>query len=71
MVHIVKWSEVGQTTLVATHTTSFVAELGRGNTERLTMTNERNTQKGRIVSIASEIHAIGKEIQKSKLITIH
>ena len=38
----------------ATCTRSLVAELGRGNAEKLTMMKERNEQNGRIVSIASE-----------------
>ena len=50
------------TTPVVSHTTSLADELGRGNTVRLTMVNERNDQSGRIVSVASEIHAISKEL---------
>ena len=61
----------GLSKIAATHTTSFVAELGRGNAEKLTITKERNEQNGRIVSIASEKHAIGKEIDLSKLVTMH
>ena len=61
----------GLSKIAATRTTSLVAELGRGNAEKLTMMKERNEQNGRIVSIASEKHAIGKEIDLSKLMNIH
>ena len=56
--------------LAATCSTSLVAELGRGNAEKLTMMKERNEQNGKIVPIASEKHAIRKEIDLSKLVTI-
>ena len=61
----------GQSKTAATHTTSFVAELGRGNAEKLTITKERNEQNGRIVIIVSEKHAVRKEIDLSKLVTMH
>ena len=50
------------TTPVTSHTTSWADELGRGNTDKLTMMTERNDLNGRIVSIASEKYAISKEL---------
>ena len=41
----------------ATCTASLVAELGRGNREKLTLMKERNEQNEKIVSIAGENHA--------------
>ena len=61
----------GPTKTAATRTTSLIAELGRGNTEKLTLMKERNEQNERIVSMASEKHAIRKEIDLSKLVSMH
>ena len=49
----------------------MIAELGRGNTEKLTLKKERNEQNERIVNMASEKHAIRKEIDLSKLVSMH
>ena len=46
-------------------------KLGRGNTEKLTLMKERNQQNESIVSMASEKHAIRKEIDLSKLLSMH
>ena len=46
------------TKTASTCTTSLIAELGRGNTEKLTLMKERNEQNERIVSMAIEKHAI-------------
>ena len=61
----------GLSKIAATRTTSLVAELGRGNAEKLTMMKERNEQNGRIVIIVNEKHAVRKEIDLSKLVTMH
>ena len=49
----------------------MIAELGRGNTEKLTLMKERSEQNERIVSMVSEKHAIRKEIDLSKLVSMH
>ena len=49
----------------------MIAELGRENTEKLTLMKERNEQNERIVSMGSEKHAIRKEIDLSKLVSMH
>ena len=61
----------GLSIIAATCTTSLVAELGKGNAEKLTMMKERNEQNGWIVTIVSEKHALRKEIDLSKLVTMH
>ena len=53
------------------HTTSLVAKLGQENAEKLTMMKERNEQNGWIVTKASEKHSIRKEIDVSKIVTMH
>jgi hypothetical protein len=49
----------------------LIAELGRGNTEKLTLMKKRNEQNESIVSMASEKYAIRKEIDESKLVSMH
>jgi hypothetical protein len=61
----------GSTKTAATWTTSLIAELGRGNTEKLTLMKERSEQNERIISMASEKHAIRNEIDLSKLVSMH
>ena len=62
---------VGLTKTSATHTTPLVVKQGKGYTEMLTLMKKRKEQHGRINSMASEEHARRKEIDLSKLVTMH
>ena len=64
-------TEMTECTNKAVVLSSLLAEMGKGNLDRTTIMEERNAQNKKMLNIAKERHAVGTEIDLSKLLLMY